>query len=205
MEAGERLVGIARPRGGERAGEVVLFGDQVERSVAHAAWLDQQHLGGVGEHVGEQAIVVDEPRQPTLHAVEVDALGEALPLLATPRLRRDEPGRALADVVGRHQLAGGEDDDLVEVVGRTLVVHAEAGEAVDLVAPQVDADRRVGGRREHVDDRSTPGELAAVFDEFLAPVAELDELTAERVGVDLGAGPHDDRLDVGRTRAELLQ
>ena len=84
-------------------------------------------------------------------------------------------GGPLAHVVGRHQLAGREDAHLVEVVDRALVVDAERGEPVDLVAPQVDADRGVGGRREDVDDRTAAGELAAVLDEFLAPVAELDE------------------------------
>ena len=73
---------------------------------------------------------------------------------------------------------------LGEVVDRALVVDAEAGEAVDLVAPQVDADRVVAGRREHVDDRAAPGELAAVLDELLAPVAELRQAVDELVGVD---------------------
>ena len=103
------------------------------------------------------------------------ALGQPLPLLAAPRLGGDEPCGRGSDVVGRHQLAGREDHDLVEVVGRALVVDAERGEAVDLVAPQVDADRGVGGRGEHVDDRAAAGELAAVLDEFLAAIAELDE------------------------------
>ncbi len=57
----------------------------------------------------------------------------------------------------------------------------------------------------HVDDRAAPGELAAVLDEFLAAVPELDERRRQLVGVDLGAGAHDDRLDRRRARAELLQ
>ena len=117
-------------------------------------------------------LAVDEPRQPALHAVEQRALGEALPLLAAPRLGGDERGGPVAHVVGRDQLAGREDQRLGEVVGRALVVDAEAGQAVDLVAPQVDADRRVGGRREDVDDGAAAGELAAVLDELLAAVAE---------------------------------
>ena len=114
-------------------------------------------LACVGQHVGEQLVVVDEPRQPRLHAVEVQALGEALPLLAAPRLGGDELVGPATDVVGRHQLAGREDHHLVEVVGRALVVDAERRQAVDLVAPQVDADRGVGGRREDVDDRARAG------------------------------------------------
>ena len=85
-------------------------------------------------------------------------------------------GGALAHLVARRELAGREDHRLGEVGDRALVVDAERGEPVDLVAPQVDADRRVGGGREHVDDRAAPGELAAVLDELLAPVAERDEL-----------------------------
>ena len=205
METGERLVGIAGPRGRECAGEVVLLGDEVECPVAHAPGFDEQDLRPVGQDVGEQLLVVDEPGQPALHAVEVDALGQTLPLFAAPRFGGDEAGGPLAHVVGRHQFAGGEDDDLVEVVGRALVVDAEARQAVDLIAPQVDADRGVGGRGEHVDDGAAAGELAAVFDEFLASVAELDELPAERVGIDLDAGPHDDRLGGGGAGAELLE
>ncbi len=131
-------------------------------------------------------------------------LGEALPLLAAPRLGSDERGCLRPDIVGRHQLAGGEDANFVEVVGRPLIVHAEAGEAVDLVAPQVDADRCVGGRGEHVDDRAAPGELAAVLHELFASVAEFDEPSAESVGIDVVARSHDDRLGRDCAGAELL-
>ena len=79
--------------------------------------------------------------------------------------------RARTSSVGISSRAG-KMQRLVEVVGRALVVDAEAGQAVDLVAPQVDADRGVAGRREDVDDRAPPGELAAVLDELLAAVAE---------------------------------
>ena len=85
---------------------------------------------------------------------------------------------------------------LVEVADRALVVDAERREPVDLVAPQVDADRGVGGGREHVDDRAATGELAAVLDELLAAVAELDEATAEVVGVD---DPRPARTTIGST------
>ena len=85
----------------------------------------------VGEQVGEQVLAVGEPRQPRLHAVEQLALGEPLPLLAAPRLLRDERGGALAHLVGRQQLARREDARLVDVVGRALVG---------------DRERRRGGR-----------------------------------------------------------
>ncbi len=179
MEAREPLVGVALPRRGERPGQVVLLGQQVDCPVTHPAGLDEQHLGALGQHVGEEALVVDEPRQPALHAVEQGALGESLPLLTAPRLDGDEAPRALTDVVGGDQLAGREDQGLGEIAGRALVVDAEGREAVDLVAPQVDADRSVGRGWEDVDDRPAAGELAAVLDEILAAVSELDQLSGE--------------------------
>ena len=91
-------------------------------------------------------VAVDQPRQPALHAVEQRALGEALPLLAAPRLarpraRRRGRARRRSGISSR----AGKIGRLVEVVRAALVVDRELGEPVDLVAPQVDADRRVGG------------------------------------------------------------
>ena len=201
----ELLVGVACP--GRRQGfrQVVLLGEQVGRPVAHAAWFDQDRLGLGREHIGQQHVLVDEPRHPRLHAVEVRALRQPLPLFPAPRLRADQGRGPVAHVVGRHQFSGGEDQRLVEVGDRPLVVDAERGEAVDLVAPQVDADRCVGRRRVHVDDRSTPRELAPVLDELFAAVPELHELSAELVGVDDRVLAHRDRLDLGGAGPELLQ
>ena len=210
MQTGERTIGIAGPGRGQGAGEVVLLGDEIEGAVAHPSRLDEQQLRRGGQDVGQQPSaaglpVVDEPGQPALHAVEVDALGEPLPLLATPRFAGHELGGALAHVGGRHQFASREDAHLVDVADRTLVVDAERGQPVDLVTPQVDADRRVGRGGVDVDDRAATGELAPVLDEFLAAIAELHERRRELVGIDLGPGPNDDRVDRGRVRAELLE
>ena len=78
--------------------------------VAHPPRFDEHHLAGAREDVGEQLIAVGEPRQPALHAVELGALGQPLPLLAAPRLVGDELlGRASRTDVAREQLAGRED------------------------------------------------------------------------------------------------
>ena len=47
VQAGERLVGVAAPRRRQRAGQVVLLGEQVGGPVAHAARLDEHDLGVV--------------------------------------------------------------------------------------------------------------------------------------------------------------
>ena len=92
--------------------------------------------------------------------------------------------------VAGEQLSGGEDPRLGEIAGGALVVDPERGQPVDLVAPQVDADGGVAGGREHVDDRAAPGELAAVLDELLTPVPEVDEAMDEVVGIDDRAVAH---------------
>jgi hypothetical protein len=205
VEPRERLVRVALPRRRQRLGEVVLLGQQVDGTVAHPPRLDEHDLGRLGQDVGEQLFAVSEPRQPALHAVEEEALPEPLPLLAAPRLGADELRRAGPHLVGRDQLAGGEDAGLSKFVDRALVAGAEAGEAVDLVAPQIDADRVVTRRREDVDDRPPAGELAAVLDELLAPVAELGEAGDELVGVDDVRRSHGDRLDRRGVRTQPLQ
>ena len=88
-----------------------------------------------------------------------------------------------AHLVGGQQLAAREDLACVEVDGRALVGDRELGEPVDLVAPQVDAHGTVGGRREHVDDRASHGDLAAVLDLVLAPVAGVHQRGDELVAV----------------------
>ena len=94
---------------------------------------------------------------------------------------------------------------LGQVVGGALVSDRELGEPVDLVAPQVDAHRRVGGRTEHVNDRAPNGQLAPMLDLVFAPVAHADQPGHQRLGIDLLAFADDDRLDVLDVRAEPLQ
>ena len=145
-----------------------------------------------------------EPRQPGLHAVERLAVGEPLPLLAAPRVGLQQLGGAGAHVVGGQQLADREEPRLGDVAVRPLVGHGELREPVDLVTPEVDAHRMVGGGRVHVDDRAAHRELAARFDLVLAPVAHRDEPLDELVAVEARARTHDDRLDVLDVRAEPL-
>ena len=73
-------------------------------------------------------------------------------------------------------------------MGRPLVGDRELGQALDLVAPEVDAYRVVGGDRVHVDDRAPHRDLAARFHLVLAPVSQLDEAGDELVAVDAPAG-----------------
>ena len=201
----ELAVGVAGPRGGQRASEVVFLGEQIVGPVAHAPRFDEGDLARCGQQVGDQRVAVDQPRQPALHPIEHGALCQAFPLLASPRLLGYECLGAGANGLAGQQLARREDAHFGEVVGAALIVDRELGQAIDLVAPQVDADRRVGGRREHVDDRAAPGDFAAVLDEVFAAVAEADQRVEQRVGVDDVVGADDDRLDLDRLGAQSLQ
>jgi hypothetical protein len=180
-----------------RSGSRCRRGKRVPVSAAHV-------VASVVARSSSSALVGGEPGQPALHAVEQLAVGQALPLLPAPGLGADEGGRPLADLVGGQHLAGGEHDGLVEVPGGALVAHAELGEPVHLVAPQVDADRGVGGGREHVDDGAAHGHLTAVLHQLLPAVPVDHQASQELLGVQPLAGPHHHGLHVLHVGAEPL-
>ena len=185
----------AHPPGpGQAVGQVGLLGQELLGPVSQAAGLDQQDLAVGREDVTEETLVGGQPREPRLHAVEELALGDPLPVLTTPRFEGDQLGRPGPDVVGGQQLPAREDLDVGDVVRRALVGHRELGQAVDLVAPQVDADRPLGGGREHVDDRTPHRDLAPVLDLVLAPIAEADERSHQAVEIDGGPDRHHERV-----------
>jgi len=93
-------------------------------------------------------------------------------------------------------LAAREDLDPVERVGGPLIGDRELGQAVDLVAPQVDADRRVRRRGVDVEDGASDREVAPVLHLGVAPVAVGAILVA--VADSHGAIHNPDGLDVDR-------
>ena len=116
----------ARGRGGAggRPARSAVVAPQVTASVrarssssaSRSAARSRRRLGSTsttsasgGQQVGEQALVGGEPRQPALHAVEDQALGEPLPVLAAPRLVADQLGGARPHLRRGQQLAGRED------------------------------------------------------------------------------------------------
>ena len=129
------------------------------------------------------------------------AVGQPLPLVAAPRLPCP-PGwaarfRMASSVTSSRQPKS---STRPEVAGRSLVGHVEPGQPVDLVAPEVDADRLLGGGGEHVDDAAPHGQLATVLDDRLAPVAHgrpAGHQLVDRHAVALG---HDDRSGGGPPR-----
>ena len=169
----------------QRAGEVVLLGEQVVGPVAHPPRLDEHDLAASG------STSVSSRSSSTSHGSQL-----SMPSKRAPSARRSHcsrPHGSLGDELGgarraRRRSASARGPGRCSTSARSSMLRwsltLNVGQPVDLVAPQVDADRGVGGRREDVDDRAAPGDLAAVLDELLAAVAELDERARQLVGVD---------------------
>ena len=81
------------------------------------------------------------------------------------------------DVIGEQQFAArhGDHDVDVDLGDRPLVGDREHPHLGDLVAPELDAHRVFGGRREDVEDAAADRELAALADHVDAGVGQLDE------------------------------
>ena len=171
------------PGRGQGVGQGRLLVEQLGRPVAHPPGLDQDHLGVVAEQVGAGA-----PRRRP-------ATAATTPCRRTARRRRcgshwwrphgalgHQAGGPLAHGARRRPAPGSR---TARPTARSSVerwsADVEPGQPVDLVAPQVDADRLVGGRREHVDDAAPHGQLAAVLDQRLAPVAQGHQLADQLV------------------------
>ena len=200
-----RVGGIGRaPRRRQCRRERELLVEQLLRSVAQPARLDDGDERARRQEIGEQVLLGREPRQPGLHAVERLAVSQSLPLLAAPGIALPQLGGTGAHVVGRQQLAYREQPHLGEVAVRPLIGHRELREAVDLVTPEIDAHRMIRGGRVDVDDRAAHRELAARFHLVLAPVAHRDQPFHELVTIQARARPHHDRLDVLDVRTEPL-
>ena len=179
---------VGAPRAGQRLGEVGLLGGDVGGPVAQAPGLDEQHLRVRGQR-GRAA----RARPRCSHGSHDSMPSKVRPSASRSHCSRphgssgDQP---LGPAAGPRRWAAARGTGRSRPRSRStvdaLVGDGELGEAVDLVAPQVDAHRHVGGRREHVDDRAPHRDLAAVLDLVLAPVAGGDELLDELGRVDAG-------------------
>ena len=173
---------------GQRLGQRRLFVEQLRPPVPYAPRLDEQHLPARRQQVRQDALGGLQEGQPRLHAVELVAAGQTVPHRRPPGPARPQDLGRGAQLLGQNELATAIERDGVEIARGALVAHGERSEAVHLVTPQVDAHRFVGRRREHVDDASAHGELAAVLHLVLASVAERHQLGQEHIELELVAG-----------------
>jgi len=148
--------------------EVACVGEQVART------LTGQPRQGL--ETGPVTLLLETFEQLTERADRV-AVADRL-----PRGVLEEAGDASYRIVGRRILRARGDDDPVELAGRALVVGVEGADRVHGIAEQLDPDRLVGGRREHVHDAPAPGDLTGCAHDVHAAVTELDRVEHELVG-----------------------
>ena len=109
----------------------------------------------------EGVAFVHEPGQPGLHP------GEELPVrdpgqrLAAAGYGRREPRRPLPHLGVGPKLPAGMDDDGIDLFHTALVRDGEPADGVDLVPPQLHADRLGLRRREDVEDPTADRELTS--------------------------------------------
>ena len=158
------------------------------------------HLREQGRHAfGQDG---DEP----FHAFDVNALGQLCAHLGD---RGDAVGQATgprADLVGEDEFADGRGE---QALGRefegSLVGDREAADLLDRVAPELQAERMLLGRRKHVEDAAAHRHLATSFDQIHAFVAEERQSLDQRgqIGGTPRAQPH--RLDVADAERDGLR
>ena len=119
----------------------------------------------------QQLHVVDEDGGEGLHALHRDPLGDLAEQLAELGVLLGEGRGPGAYVVGEQQLAAGRRPQAVlgDFQG-ALVGDLEVADLLDVVAPELHAQRVLLGGREHIEDAAADGELAALLDEFDAGV-----------------------------------
>ena len=69
------------------------------------------------------------------------------------------------------------------------------GEPIDLVSPEIDPNRPVGGGGIHIDDRTTDRDLTPVLDLRFSAIPEPDQCSHQLIDVELIATADHDRID----------
>ena len=162
------------------------------RTCAHALWVDQQQLAVLRQNIGEQQLLGNQPRQPTFHAIEVGAIGQPVPVFAAPCLCGHKRSRHVLYFVSYLQLARREDSCNFDCVRAALIVDIEMCQSIHLIAPQINSNGCVGGRGEHVDDRTAPRNFAAVLHKLFTAITTVHKPRKQCIGIDFVAWSHND-------------
>ena len=161
----------------------------------------------VDVHDGAAREVIEERPEPTrvepgeerLHPEEGRPLLDRVEHLAHPGGRPVDALRRLADgrlrgllaLRGEERLAGRAEEDLRDVGVAPLGLRVEGAAALDLVAEELEPDRRRVRGRPQIDDPAAHREGPGVLDERHPREPEQDELLRERLARDLDAGPEE--------------
>ncbi|CAB4593526.1 unannotated protein [freshwater metagenome] len=144
------------PGSRERLLEVLLLSEDVTSSITHASRFDQQNLGVVSKQIKKNIwiirVVIDQPGQPALHAIEHLTLGKSLPLLPPPRLGADENRSTFTHLLGGEEFATRKNRYLCHRNCCSLIGNRKLGEAINFIAPKIDTNGNIGRARVDVDD-----------------------------------------------------
>ncbi len=172
---------------------------------AHPFRVADQHERVRRQDVEQQLHLVQQQRRQRLHALDRRAVADLRQQLGQFGVLLGQAGRPAAHLGGEQQLAAGGRVDLVDDAQRALVGHRELTYLGDLVAPQLDAPRVRGRRREHVDEPTPDGELTTTLHQVDPVVARVGERAHEVVELDDRPGPQRDGLDVAQPGRLRLQ
>ncbi|CAB4899292.1 unannotated protein [freshwater metagenome] len=150
-----------------------------------------------------------QQRQQRLHALHRDSgrqLVQHLDQRGVTGIVGGEHGRAIANFLREKQFSARRRDDEIDLVigERSLIGDRECAELGDLVAPEFDADRMIGRRREQVENAAADGEFAALAHHVDAQVAEFDEAMDQAVEVQIETHFERDGFDLAETRGHRL-
>ena len=176
------------------------------RAPPHPLGVDQHQQAVVGHQVEHGHHALDQRRRQRLHALDRDALRQLVEHVRGTGQLRDQLERPRAHGVRQQDLAARRRPHAV--VGHleaALVRDGEPADLLDVLAPQLDAQRVVLGRREHVDDPAAHGELAALLHHVDARVRGGDQPLGEVREVDPVPRADRDRLQLAQPVDHRLQ
>ena len=160
-----------------------------------------------GRHqVDQQLHVVDEHGCQRLHALDRVALGQLLEQLGQLGVLLGQYGGPRADLVGQQQLAARRcPQPVLGDLQRALVGDREVPDLFHVVAEEVDPQRVLLGRREHVDDAAADRELTAPLDQIDPVVRRSGQCLDDLLQLDRVADVQLHGLQVGQAGDLRLQ
>jgi hypothetical protein len=186
----------------------LFFSEDVASAIAHAPRFDQQNLRVVSEQIEKNIwiirIVIDQPWQPTLHAIEHLALRKSLPLLPPPRLRSDKDCSTLTHFLSGKEFATRENCHFGNRNGCSLVGNRKLGEAINFIAPKIDSHRNIGSTRIDIDNRTSDCNFTAVLNLYLSAISESDESFDQCDWISNVTNTNCDRFDFTNMRPKPL-
>jgi hypothetical protein len=186
----------------------LFLSEDVSSTIAHASRFDQQNLCVVSEQIEKNIwiirVVIDQPWQPTLHAIEHLALRKSLPLLPPPRLGSDKGCSTLTHFLGGKEFATRKNCDFGNRNGCALVGDRKFSKPIDFVSPKIDSHWNIGGTRIDIDNRTADRDFTAVLNLHLSAISESDESFDQFDRISDVANTNRDRFDFTNMRPKPL-